>query len=801
MLRPQRLTRYILTELAAATSVGIALWTAILMMNDFFFIARQAIQKDLGMAIALQILVLRIPSFLVLSIPIGTLLGSLIAIGRLSSDGEIVALQASGLGPFQLIRPMALHGLIALCTALSIYVFVQPWASYELRAMQGRLLTARNISTEIKPRVFFDALPGYVIFVDEIPPGTQGILERTILYQIPETGRNPSEQLIVSKDATIAPTADREGRLRLVFKDGVLHAFRTSDPDSYRSFQFETLSPAPIVLPPWMQASNQLPDKTVSDMTPIGLWNEYRAARATPSTPLRGFRLRSALAEAHRRLALPFASLIFALLALPLGVSRVRSGKGAGFALSLGIVLIYWMIFTTGLEQARSGRVPVVLGIWAANIIVAVWTVAAYILMRRPARAAWWSSLPERGFAGLQRTLALFSSRRSARTDATDGTGVEARSRGPRFPSVLDRYIGAAYFRMLGLALASSYLIFFLVELKGLLDAVVERKQPVHLVFNYFLDFVPGALVLTLPFAAMIAAVLAITLLSRHGELTALKASGMSARRICLPVILITIFLCGALHLIDDRIAPETNRRAQAVKDRIQGRSPRTYGWSPAGRWTFGGDGRLYHYGLFDPQQQRFQGLSVFRVDLAAARVLEQWFCASARWNGSAWVAESGWYRTFPEPGATGDYRRFEREVISVFDHPDNFTRRERTLVAGNDLPQQASIADLDAEIAGLAKSGYDTTRLRVQYWQKTSAVATPLVTVLLALPFAFKVGRRGSMYGVGVGLVLAIVFWATAAIFNALGLETILPPLLAAWSPNVFYAAIGVYLLLYVPT
>ena len=173
MLRPRRLTLYILSELGMATFVGIAVWTAILMMNDFFFIARQAIQKDLGMAIALQILTLRIPSFLVLAIPIGTLLGSLIAIGRLSADGEIVALQASGLGPFQLVRPMALHGFIALCTAFSIYVFVQPWASYEIRAMQGRILTARNISTEIKPRVFFDALPGYVIFVDDIPPGTQ----------------------------------------------------------------------------------------------------------------------------------------------------------------------------------------------------------------------------------------------------------------------------------------------------------------------------------------------------------------------------------------------------------------------------------------------------------------------------------------------------------------------------------------------------------------------------------------------------------------------------------------------------
>jgi LPS export ABC transporter permease LptF/LPS export ABC transporter permease LptG len=800
MLRPSRLTRYLLSELGTATFAGIAVWTLILMMNDFFFIARLAIQKDLGIGTMLQMLVLEIPSFLVLAIPIGTLLGSLIAVGRLSSDGEIVALQSSGLGPFDLARPMAVHGTLALCGALAIYVFLQPWASYELRGMKGRILTARNVSSEIKPRVFFDALPPYVLFVDEIPPGTQGLLERTILYQAPEAGRTGSEQLILAKHATIGPAADREARLRLVFKDGVVHSFRSGDPDSYRSFQFDSFAPGPIALPAWMQASDQRPDKVVSDMTPKELWREFHRAQEDAASPLRGYRLRSAAAEAHRRLALPFASLVFALLALPLGVSRVRSGKGAGFALSLGIVLAYWMVFTVGLEQAREGRVPVAIGVWSANVLVLLWVIVAYLLMRSPARTPRWANLLERGSAALTASVAGLSRGRKTR-DVGPVVARASRLRGFRFASVLDRYIGSLYLRMLSLALAATYLIFSLVELKGLIDAVVERKQPAILVLRYFKYFIPGALILTLPFAAMIAAVLAITLFSRHGELTAFKASGLSVRRVCLPIVLITILLCSGVHLIQERIAPETNRRAQAVKDQIQGRNPRTYGWSPSGRWTFGGAGRLYHYRLFDSQALRFQGLTVFRVDLAAARVLEQWFCVSARWNGHAWEAEKGWYRAFPEPGSVGDYRRFEREEITVFDLPENFTRQERSLLAGNDMPEQTSIADLEVQIDGLAKSGYDTTRLRVEYWQKTAAVATPLVTVLLGLPFAFKVGRRGSMYGVGVGLGLAIVFWATAAIFNALGLETILPPLLAAWSPNVVFAAVGVYLLLYAPT
>ena len=801
MFRPRRLTLYLWSELAVATLIAITLWTVILLLNDLFFVARQAIEKDLGLAIVLQILALKVPSLLVLAVPVGTLLGSLIVIGRLSADGEIIALQTSGLGPFQLVRPLALHGLVAFAAGFLIYAYLQPWAGYQLRALQGRVVTARTVASEIRPRVFFDALPGYVLFVDEISAGTQGILQRAVLYQSPEPGARGTEQLIVSKQATVGAIADQAGRLRLTFKDGVAHSFRASDPDTYRSFQFESFIPAPIVLPPWMQPSGGRPGKTVTDMNPEELLREHREASHEPASLLRTYRLRAALTEAHRRLALPFASFAFALLALPLGVSRVRSGKGAGFALSLGIVLAYWMVFTVGLEQSRDGRVPAILGIWSANGLVTAWALVAYLRMRSPARGNAWPELLGRARRGISNVAAWrpFGRRDPARDSSTAAESDASRRFG--FSSLLDRYIAILFLRVLGLTLGATYLVFSLVELKGLIDAVVERKQPMILVLSYLKYFLPGALVYTLPFAAMIAAVLAITLLSRQGELTALKAAGMSVRRICLPILVITLILCGGLHLIQDRIAPETNRRAQAVKDRIQGRSPRTYGWSPGGRWTFGSDGRLYHYQLFDGQALRFQGLSVFRVDLAAARVYEQWFCQSARWNGRSWEAEQGWYRSFPEPGAAGDYRRFEKEEITVFDRPDSFTRRERTLVAGSDLPQQASIAELDDQITTLGKSGYDTTELRVNYWQKTAAVATPFVTVLLGLPFAFKVGRRGSMYGVGVGLVLAIIFWATAAIFNALGLETILPPLLAAWSPNVFFATVGLFFLLYAPT
>jgi LPS export ABC transporter permease LptF/LPS export ABC transporter permease LptG len=795
MPRHRRITRYLLRELGTATLVGIAVWTAILMMNDLFFIARQAIQKDLDLEIVLQILALKVPNLLILAIPMGTLLGSLIAVGRLSADGEITALQAIGLGPRQLIRPMVLHGTIAFLAAFAIYAFAQPWASYQLRLMQGRILNLRNVSTELRPRAFFDKVPGYVLFVDEIPPGTQGYLQRVLFYEAPGADRTAPEKLILAQEATLGPAAGREGELRIVFRNGVQHSFHVDEPDGYQVSQFQTLSPLPVLLPAWMRPSQEIPKKTVADMTPLELMSETRLADQEPDKLLRGFRARWAATEVHRRAALPVASLLFALLSLPLGISRVRSGKGAGFALSLGVVLLYYLVFTVGLEQAKDGRIPAGLGVWAANAVILVWVAVAFVRMGRPARRTLLSRILDR-IPRLAPKAAVEPRREKAGPLLAEDLPPPRR----RLSGLLDRYVGVLYLRTLALALAATYLIFTLMELKGLIDATLERKQPAILILSYFKYFFPGVLIFTLPFASMIAAVVSLTLLGRNGEITAMKAAGISARRICVPILMLTALSCATLHLVQDRIAPETNRRAQAVKDQIHGRNPRTYGWTPGGRWMFGTEGRLYHYRLFDPQTLRFQGLSVFRLDLNRARVVEQWFCTTAQWGGSSWNATKGWYRSFPVPGDVGEYRTFDSDEIGRFDVPETFTRKERTLMT-SDLPEQTSIQELREEIDALAKGGYDTTRLNVEFWQKTSSVATPLVTVLLGLPFAFKVGRRGSMYGVGVGLILAIVFWAIAAISNALGLETILSPFLSAWAPNILFAAVGAYLLLFIPT
>ena len=104
---------------------------------------------------------------------------------------------------------------------------------------------------------------------------------------------------------------------------------------------------------------------------------------------------------------------------------------------------------------------------------------------------------------------------------------------------------------------------------------------------------------------------------------------------------------------------------------------------------------------------------------------------------------------------------------------------------------------ELDAYIRDLKQSGFDTMNLQVQFYRKFSTPLFPLIMALIAVPFAFMVGNRGAMAGVGVSIGIAIVYWGVGTVFDKMGGVGELSPVVAAWSPDAIFALAGLYLLL----
>lgn len=794
---PRRLSRYLYGEIFASTLLAVAFWAAILLMNNFFVVAGEAIQRDLPPATVLRMVLLLVPNTLVLAIPMGTALGTLVAIGRLSGDQEILAIQGAGLGPGFLVRPVIAHGLTMTLLAFGIYGWVHPLSALEIRKIRSGYVSTASIVAELRPRVFYENLPGMVLYIEDRVAGERDRANGVLLFQ--EEPGGGLEQLIVARSGQVVQGAG--GAFSLDLREGVLHVYRSQRPESYRPSRFERFRPRPIDVAGGWGSGGTIPiRKGVVDLLPGELREEARNLRDETDPIIKEVRERAVWTEIHSRLALPLSCLFFAILALPLGITRARTGKGAGFALSLGIILAYYLVYEFGRRNlALEGRAPAGVSVWAANLLIAVWGAIALRRMRRLDRSG------PGPISGLLDRIRRLGVRRSgdAGADLRPGSTNGGGRRLGRLFSLVDLYLARTFLRVFAVALAGVYLIFAMVELRDVLGGLIQGRSPTGGgLLAYYVYFTPGALRFVVPIACLIGATVACALLARAREIDALKAMGMSVRRISLPILGVTAILGGGHFLIQDRVAPESNRRAQQIKDAFEGRAPRTYGLAAGGRWTFGKEGRLYHYRIYDPDARHFQGLSVFTVRFDPPAILEHVFAVSGKGapGSEEWTLERGWRRTFGAGGGAGEFERFDETTIR-FDPPENFERRERTVLAGNDLAEWLSLAEIREEIGALTGSGYDTTRLRVAFHRSLAEPFVPLVMVLLGLPFAFRLGKRGSLYGLGVALVLVLAYWATWAVANALGLESLVAPALAAWGPNVIWAIVGFAMLLRAPS
>ena len=108
---------------------------------------------------------------------------------------------------------------------------------------------------------------------------------------------------------------------------------------------------------------------------------------------------------------------------------------------------------------------------------------------------------------------------------------------------------------------------------------------------------------------------------------------------------------------------------------------------------------------------------------------------------------------------------------------------------------------ELRRYIHDLQQSGFDVVRLRVQLQKKFAFPIITLIMAILAVPFSLSAGRRGTIAGVAVAVGVAVVYWTVSGLFEAMGNISQLPPVLAAWSPDVIFALAGGYLILKVPT
>jgi LPS export ABC transporter permease LptG len=359
----------------------------------------------------------------------------------------------------------------------------------------------------------------------------------------------------------------------------------------------------------------------------------------------------------------------------------------------------------------------------------------------------------------------------------------------------LDLYLLRSFFFYFLLLLAGFVLLFQAFTFFELLDDIARHRAPFLMVVNYFRYLAPFLAYQLAPLAALAAALVTFGVMAKHNEVVACNASGVSLYRLALPLLLAGIALAGAMLVLDDTYLPYANQRQDALRNQIKGRPAQTF-YQPRRQWIFGEASKVYNYALFDPDSNLFGGLNVFQLDPATFQMRRRVFANRAHWeeHQKIWILESGWVRDFDSSTITR-YVPFTVYTLAELTEPPGYFKREVRQY------YQMNWRDLRQYIRDLQQAGFDVAKLSVQWHKKIAFPLIAPIIVLLAVPFAFLVGTRGSVGGIALGVAIALVYWATSALFEALGNVGQLPPLLAGWAPDTIFGFLGLYFFLKMPT
>ena len=354
---PKRtLYTHITKELMSPFILGLLIFTFILLTNRILKLMDLVVNKGVGLDEVIKLITYLLPSFFMLTIPMSVLLAILITLGRLSADGELIAMKASGISLYQILPPF-----IALCVTgflltnmLSLLLLPQG-----NRAFRNQLfsLSKRHSEANLQERIFNDDFEGLIIYINEIPG--QGKHMQGIVISDKRETEVPS--LIIGEEGMII-SDQNERKVTLRLFNGSIHR-AANDSLTYQKAIFKTYD-----------MNLQLSNEESENDTEIK-YSEQSIAALLKLLTDRSKEKKSLIkiqTEIHKRFAFPFACVVLGLVGIPFGAYRRKGNRSYGFVLCIIILFLYYVFLNFGETMAKRGILYPALGIWLPNVVLVI---------------------------------------------------------------------------------------------------------------------------------------------------------------------------------------------------------------------------------------------------------------------------------------------------------------------------------------------------------------------------------------------------------------------------------------------
>ncbi|OGW50439.1 MAG: LPS export ABC transporter permease LptG [Nitrospirae bacterium GWC2_57_9] len=352
---------------------------------------------------------------------------------------------------------------------------------------------------------------------------------------------------------------------------------------------------------------------------------------------------------------------------------------------------------------------------------------------------------------------------------------------------LLSRHIFGEFMRIFLTILIGILIVYLCMDFLQKADNFIKSKANIRQVLFYFLYGIPTMASFSLPIAALIAALLSLGNLSRHNEIIAMRASGVSLFGIIAPVVLGGVLISGFGFVNNEFIMPVYTARANFIKNvEIEKKQQRAV-FQERKLWLRGPDNSIANIDLVTPDRNEMLGISIFKMNPDYS-VRERITAKSLLWENGAWRLKQG--RKYLISSDSTRSEPVDGEIFNIVDSPADLGMIAKS-------SGEMNFTELWDYVNRLKMSGYKAARYEVDLHNKIAFPLSSLLMVLIATPLSIQKVRSGGFgKGIAFAVLIAFAYWALMSIGTALGRSGALPPLQGAWLANVLFASASLYIL-----
>ncbi|MGH7795676.1 MAG: LPS export ABC transporter permease LptG [Candidatus Binatia bacterium] len=350
--------------------------------------------------------------------------------------------------------------------------------------------------------------------------------------------------------------------------------------------------------------------------------------------------------------------------------------------------------------------------------------------------------------------------------------------------SILDRYIAAGFLRIFFVSLAVITSLYFTVDFFDRIGSLMEAGASISSIARYFFYKAPLLISRTIGFATLFSTLFCLGTLARSREIVAIRSSGISIERVALPLMLLGLLICAFTFVWNETLVPVFTRNSQNIyKYEIKNRQQKSL-LGTQDIWIRG-DASFINVDYFDTRTAALENVTVFLLnrDFSLRALVE---IPRAEWTNDGWKTEEATEWNFLPDGQT-----FRQKVTAAL--PIRETPEDLKLLARD--AEEFSYFELRKQIADMRSKGIDTTGYEVDLQIKLALPFVAPLMVFLAIPFALKRHRGGSVsLSFGIAMVIGFGYWVLTAFCISLGHSGALPSWISAWIPNFIFAMVSLF-------